>query len=221
MTIYASLSGGLDSTTLVGLLQNPDEPMVGVSFAYGQRHAKELEAAEKVAAYYGIEHRVVSLPRLSSPALTDGGPVPHGHYTAASMSLTVVQGRNLLFLSTLVALTEPGDTVAIGVHAGDHAIYADCRPAFIDPLTQAVAAAYQVTVKAPFLHQTKGQIAAKGHQINAPLHLSWSCYEGGEIHCGRCGTCVERIEAFMDAEVADPTTYADRDFALAEIEANR
>ena len=115
MTVYVSLSGGMDSTALVAVVRG-EEPLVGVSFHYGQRHAKELSAAAAVAAHYGIEHRVVELPRLSSPALTDGGPVPHGHYAAETMALTVVQGRNLLFLSTLVGLTEPGDKVAIGVH---------------------------------------------------------------------------------------------------------
>ena len=212
MTIYASLSGGLDSTTLVGLLHNPDEPMVGVSFHYGQRHAKELSAAAAVAAHYGIEHRVVELPRLSSPALTDGGPVPHGHYAAETMALTVVQGRNLLFLSTLVGLTEPGDKVAIGVHSGDHAIYADCRPEFITLVRQAVAAAYDVDVLAPFLSKTKDEIAKTGALLGAPFHLSWSCYEGGDIHCGRCGTCVERAEAFHLAHVPDPTAYTDSDY---------
>lgn len=212
MTVYVSLSGGMDSTALVAVVQGQDDPVVGVSFHYGQRHAKELSAAAAVAAHYGIEHRVVELPRLSSPALTEGGPVPHGHYAADTMALTVVQGRNLLFLSTLVGLTQPGDTVAIGVHSGDHAIYADCRAEFIGPVRQAVAAAYNVDVLAPFLNKSKDEIAKTGALLGAPFHLSWSCYEGGDVHCGRCGTCVERAEAFHLAGVADPTAYKDTQF---------
>lgn len=213
MTAYLSYSGGLDSTTLLALLASTSKDVVAVSFDYGQRHRKEIEAAAAITEHYGMEHRVVRLPDLSSPALTEGAQVPHGHYAWETMKQTVVQGRNLLFLSTLVGLTKPGDTVALGVHAGDHAVYPDCRPTFVNGMRTVLYDAYEVKLYAPFLDQTKADIAAIAVNLGAPVELTWSCYEGGDLHCGRCGTCVERIEAFLLAGVADPTTYADPDFA--------
>lgn len=213
MTTYLSLSGGMDSTALAShLKKTTQDEIVGVSFNYNQRHKKELKSAAAVAKHLGIEHRTIDLPRLSSPALTGDTPVPHGHYAAETMVLTVVQGRNLLFLSTLVTLTKPGDTIAIGVHNGDHAMYPDCRNEFIDPIKQGIEAAYGINVIAPFVNISKADIANVGHNANAPFELSWSCYEGGDIHCGRCGTCVERAEAFYLAGVPDPTVYKDNQF---------
>lgn len=213
MTVYLSVSGGLDSTTLLAHLIDQYDDVIGVSFEYGQRHVKEVEAAGAVCDYYHVRHRVVQLPKLSSPALTDGGPVPHGHYAWDTMKQTVVQGRNLLFVSTLVGMTQPGDQIALGVHAGDHAIYPDCRLDFFGPLAGVILDAYDVTVLTPFIEWTKGAIAARAARLKAPVELTWSCYEGGDFHCGRCGTCVERIEAFREAGLIDPTVYVDPDFA--------
>jgi 7-cyano-7-deazaguanine synthase len=128
------------------------------------------------------------------------------------MQATVVPGRNLLFISHLVAKAQPGDEVWIGVHAGDRAIYSDCRSEFIITLGAAVLGAYEVLLVAPFINMTKADIAEEGDDLGVPFEMTWSCYEGGEIHCGRCGTCVERREALHLAKVADRTEYADQHF---------
>lgn len=208
-----SFSGGLDSTVLLSEVVKNPSTVVACSFNYGQRHARELTSAKAIAALYEVETRVPMLgPLLSGSALLGAGNVPDGHYAAESMTATVINGRNLLFIAALVAQTVPGDTVWVGVHAGDHFIYGDCRPAFIHPLAAAIFAAYEVTLNAPFLDKTKTQIVETGTTNKAPLNLSWSCYKGGEKHCGRCGTCVERRESFHLAGVEDPTEYEDPDY---------
>jgi 7-cyano-7-deazaguanine synthase len=213
------LSGGMDSTVaLATALRDMEfgDTIQAVSFSYGQRHKKELAAARAVVDYYtGIPYRVISLDGLmSGSALLYEGDVPHGHYAEENMKSTVVQGRNLLFASAAVAAT--GSTgnakVWLGVHAGDHPIYPDCRPEFWDRLRGLVFDAYGVALHTPFLGISKADVAKRGAALNAPLGLTWSCYEGGEIHCGKCGTCVERAEAFHLAGVPDPTPYADADF---------
>lgn len=215
MTTYLSLSGGMDSTALLALLAagGHGTPIIPVGFDYGQRHVRELASAAEVAEAAGLGLLILPMDTPTAPSsLTADRPVPHGHYADDTMAATVVQGRNLGFISRLVALTQPGDRVAIGVHTGDHAIYPDCRPAFIEPLRQALAAAYKVTLLAPFLHVDKAEIVRVGARYDARFDLSWSCYEGGDTHCGRCGTCVERAEAFHIAGVPDPTDYTDPEF---------
>jgi 7-cyano-7-deazaguanine synthase len=123
-----------------------------------------------------------------------------------------VPGRNLLFAAATVPRLTAGDTLVVGVHAGDHPIYPDCRPEFWEPLAQAIDAAYSVTVRTPFLYRTKAELLRAGIYHGAPVELTWSCYQGGERHCGRCGTCVERAEAFALADMPDPTDYADPHF---------
>ena len=195
MTIYLSFSGGLDSTALLALAVERHGPaeVVAVSFDYGQRHARELVAGREVAVVLDVRHRILDLTGLlSGSALIDGPEVPEGHYAADNRSATVVNGRNLLFASAVIAQTQPGDEVWLGVHAGDHPIYPDCRLEFVAGLAQA-AQAYDVTVRAPWVAMSKAEVIAASPR--APLALSWSCYKGGERHCGRCGTCVERAEA--------------------------
>lgn len=211
MTVHVVLSGGLDSTAALAWsrAQLPEQPHTAVSFDYGQRHRRELQAASDVAVFYDMPHAVVELRGLlAGSALLGATDVPEGKYDAPSMSATVVQGRNLLFAAATIARTQPGDTVVVGVHAGDHPIYADCRPDFWDALRKA-AKAYDVKVCAPWLHVDKADVVLQGARFDAPLALTWSCYKGGELHCGRCGTCVERAEAFALAGVEDPTTYVD------------
>lgn len=214
--VWVSLSGGLDSTALLSALmyrRGGHEPQVcAISFSYGQRHARELVAAKDIAGYFGVPHQIVYLPTLSSPALTQGQPVPHGHYAEDTMVDTVVQGRNLLMASTAVALAGKGDSVVFAVHSGDHAIYPDCREEFWAPLRAAVRRAYEVDLVTPYIGLSKAEIVAVGIAAEAPFGLSWSCYEGGDVHCGRCGTCVERAEAFHVAGIPDPTVYADTTF---------
>ncbi|CAB4197242.1 COG0603 Predicted PP-loop superfamily ATPase, partial [uncultured Caudovirales phage] len=151
MTAFVSLSGGLDSSIGLALAVagHGEQNVVAVSFDYGQRHLRELESARQVAAHLNVEHRIVDLKgMLTGSALLGEGDVPLGHYAADSMSVTVVHGRNLLFVSTIVAMTRPGDEVWLSVHSGDHYVYPDCRPEFVRPLQALLFDAYEVTLRA-------------------------------------------------------------------------
>lgn len=216
MTAFVSLSGGLDSTATVLLAVNKYGPenVVGVSSDYGQRHAVELIAAQQVADHLGIERRTVDLNGLlAGSSLLGEGDVPEGHYAEDTMTATVVNGRNLAFVSACVGMTQPGDEVWLGVHGGDHFIYADCRPSFTEPLRVAIDAAYSVDLITPWVHLDKTEIARSFFPDHLDLAaMTWSCYNGEDIHCGRCGTCVERAEAFHLAGVPDPTDYEDPNF---------
>lgn len=224
------LSGGMDSTVLTGYMLNLGTPVEAVSIHYGQRHVRELESAAAVAAYYSIRHDVINLgvlrDYLGGSALTsDNVDVPEGHYSAPSMAATVVPNRNAIMLTVAagIAVARGHTTVGTAVHAGDHPIYPDCRPSFIHALSLATelgTAGYgDVSIAAPFADRTKTDIARIGAAISAPVHLSWSCYQGGDRHCGRCGTCTERWEAHQDASVDDPTVYADPEFARSAVTA--
>ncbi|WP_309317416.1 7-cyano-7-deazaguanine synthase QueC [Streptomyces salinarius] len=213
-----AFSGGMDSTTLAAHYHGLGYDLLLLSFNYGQRHLREIAAAQTIAAHYGAEHHVVDLDGLGAlmpgSALTDGTvDVPEGHYAEASMRATVVPNRNAIManIAAGIASARGALVVALGIHAGDHAVYPDCRPAFLEALQRSVTAALDgfptPTVEAPFLHLTKTDIARAGVRLDAPVALSWSCYKGGAFHCGRCGTCVERHEAFVDAGLVDPTRY--------------
>lgn len=219
--VVTTLSGGLDSVTLAHLLSAEGIDLIAVSFDYGQRHAKEIEHAARCADLLGADHHVVDLRSvgalLAGSALTDRDiDVPEGHYTDASMAATVVPNRNAIMLSVAVgvAVARDADAVATAVHAGDHAIYPDCRPAFIDAIEHEALVANEgfihegFRVLAPFLHLTKAEIVRRGDALGVPFGETWSCYVGDDVHCGRCGTCVERREAFELAGVVDPTTYS-------------
>lgn len=213
-----AFSGGMDSTTLAAHYHHHGYALLLLSFDYGQRHVRELEAARMVAAHYGAEHHVINLAAvgalLPGSALTDSTvPVPDGHYAEASMRSTVVPNRNAIMANVAagIASARGAALVALGIHAGDHAVYPDCRPAFLDALQASITAALEgfptPIVEAPFVHSTKTDIARLASELDAPLALSWSCYKGGAVHCGRCGTCVERQEAFTEAGFLDPTEY--------------
>lgn len=216
-----SLSGGMDSTTLVGWYRHLAYPVLALSADYGQRHRdREIQAAAKVAHHYQVEHDVVDLRHvgglLTGSALTDPAvDVPEGHYAWETMKATVVPNRNSILASILVGVgvARGAELVAMGMHAGDHAVYPDCRPRFVEALARLVEIANDgfgpPRIEAPFIHMSKTQIASTAARIGAPLHLSWSCYVGGKRHCGRCGTCYERREAFRDAGLDDPTEYED------------
>jgi 7-cyano-7-deazaguanine synthase len=211
MTVHLALSGGMDSTGLATMYVNEGYDVIAYGFDYGQRHARELASAQEVADRLDIPFwRLPLTGILGGSALLGETDVPDGHYAEDSMTATVVNGRNLLFVSALVAKASAGDTVALAVHGGDHFIYPDCRPTFVNPLAQAIFNAYGIYLAAPFITGDKADII---RQVpDAPYEVSWSCYKGGEVHCGRCGTCVERAEAFALADVADPTVYADAEF---------
>lgn len=211
------LSGGMDSTTLLAQAKEAGPVAAAVSVDYGQRHRKELDAAARIATWYGVDHHVLDLTGwgklLVGSALTDPSvDVPHGHYAAPTMVATIVPNRNATMLMAAVGIAQAlgAREVLTAVHAGDHAIYPDCRPEFVEAARQAAELGTDgaVTIDAPFVQMSKTGIALLGHKLLAPLGWSWSCYEGGERHCGRCGTCVERREAFADAQLHDPTPYA-------------
>jgi len=214
----ALLSGGMDSTTLVAKLLADGYWVETIGINYGQRHSKELESAYKVADHFGIKYDTVSLesikPFLTGSALTDEVVVPDGHYAEQTMRITVVPNRNAIMLSVAagIAVARKLDYVATAVHSGDHYIYPDCRPEFVTAMSKALELGTNtfgdITIIAPFVEISKADIAKIGADIDAPLSLSWSCYKGGEIHCGACGTCFERREAFTVAGVEDPTEYA-------------
>lgn len=218
MKVVALFSGGMDSTVLLAHLLDQGHEVDALSVNYGQRHKRELHAARSIARKLGIVHDTADLTALrgllSGSALTDDVAVPDGHYAEESMRSTVVPNRNAIMLSVAAgaAVARGAGAVFTAVHAGDHFIYPDCRPQFISALSTATSLGTEgfgdVRIRAPFVTMTKAWIAARGHELAAPLADSWSCYKGGTLHCGACGTCVERREAFTLAGVPDPTKYA-------------
>jgi 7-cyano-7-deazaguanine synthase len=210
-------SGGMDSTVLLAHLVAEGREVHALSVDYGQRHRRELVAAAEICAHYKVPHRVADLRGVTSlfgaNALTDAHvAVPEGHYEEASMKATVVPNRNMLLIATAAAwaMSLKATAVAYGAHGGDHAIYPDCRPAFADALDKAIRLAdwHEVSLERPFVGMDKTAIVRRGVELGVPFALTWSCYVGGDKHCGKCGTCVERKEAFVRAGVADPTPYA-------------
>jgi len=222
METIAVVSGGIDSVTLAYMIKEETEgALVILTFNYGQRHYdREALCAFKCAQKLGAEFHNVDIanlrPLLSGSALTDEIPVPNGHYADENMRVTVVPNRNAIFLSVAygLAVSRQADCVAIGVHAGDHPIYPDCRPQFIQAFQEMERLATEghrketLYLYAPFVWLTKADIVRLGHGLGVPYDQTWSCYKGGDVHCGTCGTCVERREAFELAGVPDPTEYA-------------
>ena len=215
-------SGGLDSVTLAHKTAAERRLAGLLSFDYGQRHVKELESAAACARRLGVPHRVVDLrgvgAALSGSALTDDVDVPDGHYAEDTMKITIVPNRNAIMLAVAfgMAAAQKAGAVAAAVHGGDHFIYPDCRPGFIDAFqamqTEALEGVAEVALWTPYVTGSKADIVADGARLGVPFAETWSCYKGGARHCGRCGTCVERREAFHLAGVDDPTVYDDPDF---------
>jgi 7-cyano-7-deazaguanine synthase len=216
----AVLSGGLDSTTMAYSLRAQGYAIAAISFDYGQRHRKELEFAEQISRDLGASWTLIDLHAagltsvLGGSALTDDTvAVPDGHYADESMKITVVPNRNAIMLSIACALavTRDAEAVAFGAHTGDHFIYPDCRPEFVRAFATMVNLAVEglasIDIVTPFLSMTKAEIVKLGNELRVPFERTWSCYKGGALHCGTCGTCYERREAFALAEVADPTVY--------------
>jgi len=222
-------SGGLDSVSLAHSVAAQGNLMGLVAFDYGQRHAKEVDSARACADRLGVWFQLVDLRAvgalLSGSALTDDVAVPDGHYAEETMRATVVPNRNAIMLTVAfgIASARGADAVATAVHGGDHFIYPDCRPGFIEAFDTMQAHALEgygdIRLLAPFVHLPKSAIVTEGARHDTPFADTWSCYKGGAIHCGRCGTCVERREAFHLAGVDDPTLYADPDFWRAAIAA--
>lgn len=221
-------SGGLDSVSLAHVLADEGRLSRLVSFDYGQRHTKELSFAAACAERLDVPHHVIDLrsvgATLTGSALTDDLEVPDGHYEEESMKVTVVPNRNAIMLTIAygIAAAQGDDAVATAVHGGDHFIYPDCRPDFtnaFDTMQRAALDGYaDVALHVPFVHRSKADIVTEGARVNTPFDQTWSCYKGGDLHCGRCGTCVERREAFDLAGVPDPTVYADPEFWRQAVE---
>jgi 7-cyano-7-deazaguanine synthase len=221
-------SGGFDSVTLAYRLAAEQSLSALLTFDYGQRHKKEIDAARLCAERLKVPHLVMDIGhigrQLSGSALTDDIDVPHGHYSEENMKLTVVPNRNAIMLTIAfgVAAARGLDTVALAVHGGDHFIYPDCRPDFIrlfgEMQARALDGVAEVALFAPYVDTDKTEIARDAARFAVPVADTWSCYEGGDLHCGRCGTCVERIEAMSLAGAEDPTPYLDKTYWLEAVE---
>jgi 7-cyano-7-deazaguanine synthase len=214
--IAISLSGGMDSATLLAYYHNKKYKIIPVFFDYGSKHNQyEAESAVKLANYYGYVLRFIPLgfigETFKSNLLKTGGEIPEGHYEDKSMTLTVVPGRNMIFISILMGLawSLEATKIAIGVHAGDHAIYPDCRPQFISDMKEAVkfGSDHKVYLEAPFLFINKTEILRMGIELAVPYHLTRTCYKSQPLSCGKCGSCVERLESFAKFGLKDPILY--------------
>ena len=217
MKVVVLLSGGMDSVTAFHEARRNHEVVAGLSFDYGARHhARELPMAAWHCAQAGVPHTVAPLgfvaEEFTSDLLKSGGEIPEGHYAEESMKRTVVPFRNGIMLAIAAGFAESrgAGAVLIAAHSGDHAIYPDCRESFLGPMAEAIRAGTYAGIRLlrPFVAMDKTAIARRGAELGVDFSKTWSCYKGGDIHCGACGTCVERREAFLLAGIADPTLYA-------------
>ncbi len=218
MKVVVLCSGGMDSVTALYWARANHQVCAALSFDYGAKHnARELPHAAAHAAALGIRHESVALPFVDrlfdSALLKSGGDIPEGHYEADNMKQTVVPFRNAILLAIAAGFAESAgaEGLVIAAHGGDHAIYPDCRETFMRAMADAMRLGTyaEIELLRPFIALNKAQIAAAGAELGVDFAKTWSCYKGGPVHCGRCGTCVERREAFRDAGLDDPTDYLD------------
>ena len=211
------LSGGMDSVTLLHEAARRHELVACLTFDYGSKHnACEIPFARLHAARLGVPHHVVALDFMdrlfASDLLRSGGRIPDGHYAEDTMKRTVVPFRNGILLAIAAGYAEShgAEMLMIAAHSGDHAIYPDCREEFLGAMATAVREGTyaRLEIERPFVHLDKAGIARLGAGLGVDFRETWSCYKGGELHCGTCGTCVERREAFLLAGIEDPTSYA-------------
>jgi len=216
MKTVVLVSGGMDSVTALHWARAEHEVVGAVSFDYGAKHNhREIPLAAWHCAQSGVKHDIIDLDFVNrlfaSDLLKSGGDVPEGHYADETMKKTVVPFRNGIMLAIACGLAESreAEALVIAAHSGDHAIYPDCR----EPFMQGMAAAMRegtyarIELLRPFIHLDKAGIAKLGDNLGVDYGRTWSCYKGGDLHCGKCGTCVERIEAFVLAGLPDPTIY--------------
>ena len=218
MKALVVLSGGLDSTTALYWAKNEYDEVETITFNYGSKHNDiENDYAKKTCEKLGVKNTIIKLDFMNqyfkSDLLKSGGDIPEGYYTAENMKSTVVPFRNGIMLSIAAGFAESNDcdVLVLGNHSGDHAIYPDCRPEFIDGIGAAISAGTEKGIKivSPFCNMSKTDIVKLGYKLGVDFSLTYSCYKGKEKHCGKCGTCTERIEAFTQAGVKDPTEYGE------------
>ncbi len=211
-----SLSGGMDSATVLGRAIAVGREVECFGFVYGAKHNKyENAAAKALADHYKVPFWLIDLSGamagFKSNLLLSGGEIPEGHYEAPSMSLTVVPGRNSIFATVLLGLAQSrgAEQVWLGIHAGDHAIYPDCRPKWFSALSDLYQAASEGAVRpvAPFIGHDKGEILKEGLAMKVPYHLTRTCYKDQPISCQKCGSCTERLESFQKCGAVDPIPY--------------
>jgi len=218
-TGIVSLSGGMDSTTVLASALAAGMEVECIGFCYGSKHNPyENAAAEKIAQHYNVPFTLMSLNELmanfNSNLMSSGGDIPEGHYEQANMTQTVIPGRNIIFSAVLagVAWNLGANEVWLGIHSGDHQIYPDCRPEFFQAMQSAIhhGTDGNVRLMAPFLQGDKTSIIAWGYQHDVPYNLTRTCYKDQEVACGKCGACQERLEAFHNNEIDDPIEYESR-----------
>ncbi len=208
-------SGGMDSFTVLHNAIRAGHEVYALSFNYGQRHVKELICAQNVCQELGIHHKIVDISAINQliggSSLTDDIEVPEGHYAADNMKSTVVPNRNMILLSLAVGYAVSLDAQAVyyGAHSGDHFIYPDCRPEFVQKMNDVcqIANYEPVDIISPYLQQTKIEILKDGLAMGLDYSKTWTCYNGREKACGKCGSCQERLEAFTLNQVTDPLPY--------------
>lgn len=227
--LVAVVSGGLDSVTMLHKAHSeyPEYELYAISFDYGQKHVKELDSAKYNADLLHASHKIVDLTSITSLLAVGGSSlvaadeaVPEGHYGEASMAQTVVPNRNMIMLSIAggYAVALGARVLGVGVHTGDHFIYPDCRPEFLNLFDRTLYSGNEGFISKkfelwpPYLYKSKNDIAADAFKYKVPIDHTWSCYKGGDVHCGRCGTCVERQEAIASTGKEDPTSYLDDTF---------
>lgn len=214
-TCTVILSGGLDSTTVLYLLKKKKVDLLAVSFNYGQKHRKELIFAEKTCLELNIPHIIIPMDFLGQyldSSLTQNIEIPEGHYKAKSMKSTVVPNRNAIMalIAHSIGYSKGYKNIALGIHSGDHFIYPDCRPKFIKNLQTLLRSSCdnnKIDIITPFLKFNKAAIIAQGLKLGVKYEHTWTCYKGQEMACGKCGSCMERKEAFKKNNTIDPLEY--------------
>ncbi|MBS3797814.1 MULTISPECIES: 7-cyano-7-deazaguanine synthase QueC [unclassified Pseudoalteromonas] len=208
-------SGGMDSFTVLNKALRQGHEVYALSFNYGQRHVKELEVAKQVCEQLGVNHKIVDISAINQliggSSLTDDIDVPEGHYEEESMKSTIVPNRNMILLSLAVgyAVSLKASKVFYGAHSGDHAIYPDCRPEFVKKMDDVcrIANYDEVEIVCPYLDNSKIDILTDGLKMGLDYSQTWTCYNGREQACGKCGACQERLEAFALNNAVDPLPY--------------
>lgn len=208
-------SGGMDSFTVLNKALQQGHDVYALSFDYGQRHVKELKVAANVCAKLNVSHKIVDISAINQliggSSLTDNIDVPEGHYEEESMKSTIVPNRNMILLSLAVgyAVSLKASQVYYGAHSGDHAIYPDCRPEFVQKMDDVcrIANYDAVEIFSPYLNNTKIDILTDGIKMGLDYSQTWTCYNGREKACGKCGACQERLEAFALNNITDPLEY--------------